>query len=621
MPALSPPLFRPRSLVPPIALKSLGTALLGLGLHLALTQPVLAAGTLDLLREARPLELLPQVPGNSPTAEAFSRRTQASQASQDPDRPLPAASVPPGPRVEVKGFRISGARQVPEPELQARLADALGQRLDFGQLQALIQRLRGVYARYGLSAVEVILPRQKAQDGLIEIAISEGRIGRSALITTRPSDEPELRAWTPAMQAGQPLDLNAIERDLIALSTIEGLSSEVRLAPGEQPGSSDLSLEAQRTRSWRGEISLDNSNALIGAPTQLRARADWINPTRLGSRLQVGLDAGESGLGRLGLTGSLQQADGTAMSAELAWLGFSIDQPLSGEMVLNEPNHQTGHGTLLALQLLSTPVLEASRRTQSRVRLEWMRGFDELRSGYQVGYYASYPDVYVTGIEHSLESTRQTQGSVSFGLLDQARTDQGLRSSIDLSVTLGYFEGRGVPWADRPDLYQAGQPLPPSTAQKDSTGIYSRVLGRGALSQPFAPGWGFNARADLQWSSAALPRHEQLVLTGPMGVRAYALDDQRADQGLRASVEARRSTGRVEGFVFADLGWGMASATPEQRLTFAPTEWFNLAGAGLGFELRLTPGARLNAQFAWKIDTATAEMRTPQFWFTLKQSF
>jgi hemolysin activation/secretion protein len=618
MPALSPSPFRPRSLVPPITLKGLGAALLGLGLHLALTQPVLAAGTLDLLREARPLELLPQVHGNSPSAEAFSRRTQASQAGLDPDRPLPAASVPPGPSVEVKGFRISGARQVPEPELQARLADALGQRLDFGQLQALIQRLRGVYARYGLSAVEVILPRQKAQDGLIEIAISEGRIGRSALITTRPSDEPELRAWTPAMQAGQPLDLNAIERDLIALSTIEGLSSEVRLAPGEQPGSSDLSLEAQRTRSWRGEISLDNSNALIGAPTQLRARADWINPTRLGSRLQVGLDAGESGLGRLGLTGSLQQADGTAMSAELAWLGFGIEQPLSGEVALGTvPNHQTGHGTLLALQLLSTPVLEASHRTQSRVRLEWMRGLDEIESGSNL----FYPTPHVASSQSLLESISQTHGSVGFGLLEQLRTEAGLRRSIDLSITLGYFEGRGVPWADWPDLYQAGQPLPPSTAQKDSTGIYSRVLARGALSQPFAPGWSFNARADLQWSSAALPRHEQLVLTGPMGVRAYARDDQRADQGLRASVEARRSTGRVEGFVFADLGWGMASATPEQRLTFAPTEWFNLAGAGLGFELRLTPGARLNTQFAWKIDAATAEMRTPQFWFTLKQSF
>ena len=624
-----PSLRTPKSLPPawPLAfpfvprLKGLWAVLIGLGLTPALLPQARAAGSLDLLREVSRLELLPptaySAANTAPTPSSL-RRTQSS----DPDQPLPHSAVPPGPTVEVRGFRISGARQVPEAELQAHLSDALGRRLDFTQLQALTQRLRGVYARRGIEAVEVILPRQKAQGGLIEIVISEGRIGRSALITAHPDDEATLRAWTPAMQSGQPLDLDEIEQNLVALSTLEGLSSEVRLAPGEQPGSSDLTLEAHRTQAWRGEIDYDNSNALIGAPRQLRARADWLNPTRLGSRLQASLDAGESGLRRLRLTGGLQHADGSGFEAELGGLDFRADHPVSGEFPVGalpifQPNHQQGRGLMAALQLTSSYRLGASHRQHTRVRLEWLHGIDELTSSW-TNQAVTLPAG--TGLQQRQDSISQTSRSVSFGLDDQMRRDDGLRRTLDLALTLGYFDGQAIPWADRPGQQIAGSYPGGLTAQKDSSGSYTRLLGRGALSQPFAPGWSFQARGDLQWSTGALPHHEQLRLGGPEGVRAYALDEQRADQGLRASVEARRSTGRIDGFVFADIGWGMAKASLDQR-QFAAPEWFNLAGAGVGFEVRPTAGTTLNTQFAWKLDVSPTEMRPLQFWFTLKQSF
>ncbi len=608
--------------LPSIALNGLGAALLGLGLSATLPLPARAAGSLDLLRESRVLELLPPVEARGSPTDSLRRRPRTVPAELDPDRPLPPPVSPTAPTVEVQGFQISGAFRVPEAELQARLADAVGRRLDFAQLQALTTRLRGVYARHGIEAVQVILPRQKAQDGLIEIVITEGRISRSTRVIDRPEDEATVRAWSPAMQAGELLDLDEIEQNLVALSTIEGLNSEVRLAPGEQPGSTDLALEAHRTRAWRGEIAYDNSNALIGAPRQLRARADWLNPAQLGSKLQLGLDAGESGLRRLRLAGSVLRADGSAFEAELGGLDLRADYPVFGEFPVGglpvfEPNHQQGQGLMAALQLSSTYRLEASHRQHTRVRLEWLHSVDDLTS--------SWTNQGVTnpggsGLQQSQESIRQTSRSVSFSLDDQMRNAEGLRRTLDLALTLGYFDGQAVPWADRPGQQIVGIYPGGLTAQKDAPGSYTRLLGRGALSVPFAPGWRFDARGDLQWSTGALPRHEQLRLGGPEGVRAYALDDLRADQGLRASVEARRSGSRIDGFVFADISWGMARASLEQQQHLAP-QWVNLMGMGVGFEARPTPTLTLNAQLARKVDVSAPEMSRPQFWFTLKQSF
>lgn len=592
--------------------KGLTVALLGLGLNAALILQAQAAGSLDLLREVRLLDL----PGPALHEPAVPRRAPSAKRQNAADSPTPRAPTPGEPTIEIRGLRITGARHLAQADLQAQLADVVGQRLDFSQIQALTRRLRDYYRSRGFEAVEVYVPRQKAHDGVIELLVNEGHVGALQIDTPRPEDVATLRDWTPHLRPGQPLSLGGIEQDLQALAQIDGLSSQVRLEAGEAAGSSDLTLAAHRTRALTGEINYDNTSALVLAPQQISTRLTWLNPGQLGTRLQARLTAGESGLRRLGLDWSELMADGSRFDLTLGWLDFAIDHPMSSEFRINfAPNHQQGRGTQLALQMSKALLRQSGHSQHARARLEVLQTFDQLTSTYS-GW--ANPTSLVPDPTH--ESYNQDSKSLTVGLEDRRHLEDGLRRTLDLSMTTGVFNGRAISWADAADNQIVGSGYPGLTAQKERPGFYTLLLGRGALSVPAGGRWFFNGRADLQWSTGALPRHEQLRLTGPQGVRAYALDDARADQGLRASVEWRRVTSRFDSYGFADLAWGMAQASADQR-QYGAAEWFDRSGAGLGFEMRPTGSTLLSGQLAWKLNASAADRRSPQFWFNLKQSF
>ena len=607
--SVTPPGRRP---VSPIRAVPLAAALLTLGLGGVLCGSAQAAASLDLLRERRGLEL--------PGSALRSAEDQNGSPVAQPRGPTSPEALPPlssgEPSLEVRAFRLTGARLIPESELQGALADSVGRRLGFSQLQALTKRLALLYRERGFDAVDVYLPRQQARDGVIEMVIEEGRIASLQMETGSAQDAAALRAWTPHLQPGQPLSLTGIERDLLGLSDIEGLNSSVRIEAGEVPGSSDLTLQTRRTESLTGQIDYDNQGILRNAARQLKARLNWLNPGQPGTRWQVQWTGGETGLRQFGLNWTERMADGSRFDLDMGWLDYRVNHPMPFNPFENslEPNHQTGRGSRLAVQR-SVPIQrDRSHGLHSRIRLEVMDAYDQMTTTpVQLGSVYTPP---------SSESLHQSVQTLMIGLEDRQLSETGQRRTFDLSATLGHFVGRVVEWADSPEHRSISSLRFPGglSAQKDAPGHYVVMLGRGALSVPLATHWVFNSRADFQLSPGALPRHEQLRLTGPEGVRAWATEESRVDQGFRTSLEWRHIRPRLEAYGFADIAWGTAQPTAAQRSNGAAS-WFNRMGVGIGFDLRPTQSLRLSTQLAWKLDADPSESSSPLFWFNVKQSF
>ena len=79
-------------------------------------------------------------------------------------------------KVQVNGFRITGQDVIPEPELQALLADKKGQLLTFKDLQEGADILTRYFRGKGYLVAHAYLPVQKINDGIVEYTVTVGTL-------------------------------------------------------------------------------------------------------------------------------------------------------------------------------------------------------------------------------------------------------------------------------------------------------------------------------------------------------------------------------------------------------------------------------------------------------------
>ena len=80
-----------------------------------------------------------------------------------------------GARILVREFRISGATLIAAQELQQEISASIGAELTLADLRKVALRLSDLYRRKGFFA-RALVPQQRVQDGVVEIAVIESRL-------------------------------------------------------------------------------------------------------------------------------------------------------------------------------------------------------------------------------------------------------------------------------------------------------------------------------------------------------------------------------------------------------------------------------------------------------------
>ncbi|HLP24365.1 MAG TPA: POTRA domain-containing protein, partial [Acidobacteriota bacterium] len=254
-------------------LAPLCATLLGGWTAAALAQP--DAGTL-LNQEQRSRQRLPD---RLPEPEA------------EPVRPA-LKETPGGARVVVRSVRFTGAQGLAQDvELQAVVADAMGRELDFAGLEKLAQRVTGFLRARGWFLAEAYLPRQDVTDGNIEIAIRPGRLdggsgkGEPYLVALggklTPRIAPErLKAIAAGLlQPGGAAREGDMERAVLLMNDLPGITARARLEPGVDAGSTRVVIDAEEGPLLTGSVSLDNYGNRDTGLYQVNLAAQLNDPT------------------------------------------------------------------------------------------------------------------------------------------------------------------------------------------------------------------------------------------------------------------------------------------------------------------------------------------------------
>lgn len=543
--------FRPCRLAAAVAL--------ALGALPALAQQAPDAG--QLLQQERPAPALPKA---APVVQIAPAAT--------------AASLPGGVAVPLKAVRFTGNTLLGSEALSAVLGSVADRSFDLAGLQALAQKISAHYRAAGYPFARAYVPEQKFTDGVLQLAIVEGRYGQ---ITTTGDSRlaPQAQGFLRALVPGAVIESASLERATLILDDQPGINTAPLIRPGQDVGTGDLVIDVAATPALRGEVGLDNHGNRYTGEYRARASLQWDSPFMLGDQINVRGNVSDEAqwLGSLGYnlplgTSGLRANVGYAHTRyELAKEFASLDA--------------TGTADIVSAGL-SYPLVRSAQSNLSLVGTYQYKKLDDKQ-----GAAATRSDKTAHVLPLALQFDQRDGwggGGVTYG-------------------SLGFTAGKL-------DLDSALQPADAASAQTQGS-FYKWNLDVARAQATPLRGLSVFGRVSTQSASKNLDSSEDFGLGGANGVRAYPGGEGFGDEGWLVQLEARYQLGSVAPYVFYDAG----HAKVNKKAWHAGDNERNLAGYGLG--ARYSDGAwSVDAALAWRSrggrPTSDTTDRNPRLWVT-----
>lgn len=505
------------------------------------------------------------IPSAGSLLEETRRPTAPTLPSTTPPRvvePLarPSLDLPEGASVAVNAFRITGNRSFGTEVLEPLLAGFVGRRLDLRGLNEAASVLTRHYQRNGHLLSYAYLPAQRVDGGVVELAVLEGRIDSVQIVTAqdvRLADDVVQRHTERLVSRGdnpEPVLQAAVERQMLLLNDIPGVTARAAFTPGSTTGGADLVVSVAEDEALATRLEYNNHGGSSTGPHRAGLTLQFRNLFGVGdSTVARGIVSNRGGL----VSGSLSTqvpvgGDGWRFGGSLSHLKYQLGDSFA----------QLG-----AVGRADTLGLDASyplrRSVDSNI---W------LRAGFEFKQLSD--DLLALGT-----STRKRSASGDLGLSIDLRDGFGGVNAFSGSSTFG-------------QLRQAGQP----------TRDWQKVSLQGAREQLLAGKTRLYLRGLYQGSTTGLDSAEKLGLSGAGAVRGYSAGELSVDQGRLFTVELRQAFDLLGGGVVASLFHDRASGSID-RNSALPGNDVTLRSTGVGLAWNGSVGGTgvgITATLAWR---------------------
>ncbi|MDO8321008.1 ShlB/FhaC/HecB family hemolysin secretion/activation protein [Rhodoferax sp.] len=277
-------------------------------------------------------------------AGALQQQLQRERSPAVPELPKPvkpsAAQAPAavGPSFAVSGFAFIGNTLLSEAQLQAVVANYVGQNLTYAELQGVAAAVADAYREAGW-VVRSYLPQQEVSNGRVSIQIVEAQFGQVVVQNTDADValrvEPEILKdrVLAAQRPGEPVNTLQIDEALLLLEELSGVIVQGKLAPGQKDRETDLVLQTVNAPFITGDVRMDNTGSRATGSTQLSGDVTLASPTRVGDALDLNLmhtqgsDYARIAYRRpLGLHGAVVDVSSSYLRYNVVEVGFSALQ-------------------------------------------------------------------------------------------------------------------------------------------------------------------------------------------------------------------------------------------------------------------------------------------------------
>jgi hemolysin activation/secretion protein len=470
--------------------------------------------------------------------------TLFQQNGRAQDYPLPTT------RVLVKAYKITGTSIIDGAELESLVAPHVGRDMELAELEKVAELVTAEFKERGYNLARAYIPVQEIKDGIVEIAVLEGKLGEIIVKGNKNySSEFVKRGFTAVVRDGA-VKQSSLEKSLLVLNEYPDLKATAVLEAGKEFGTTDIVATVEDKLPLHLVLDYDNfgtesvSKNRFGLEVNL-GRFLIVEGSSLSLRGVIGSDPKSYHYGRASY---LLPING--YGTKLGFLGyggdFDVGQALSE---FNITATTWGYGPYLTHPFVKTRTqnLTGEFGFESKDATQWLLGSlfsrDKLRM-LRVGLNYDWTD----GTGRNFISLSVFQGlEEAFGGMEN-NDPQSSRFGADTRFTKAY-----VNWA---------------RVQKVTDRVSILIRGAG------------------QASTRPLVVTEQFFIGGADSVRGYPLGQFLGDDGYNVSTELRVSPlpnqEILQLALFVDHG-GVSIKDPPPGIKKS----HQLTGAGYGFRLSL----------------------------------
>ena len=421
--------------------------------------------------------------------------------------PAEAASAPrAGPTVVVRQFEFAGRTLVDEATLAAAVAPWVGKSIGFTELSNATQAVAEAYRRAGWLA-RADLPPQDITNGVVRIRITEARFAGAVIegaATKRLSPDRARAIVEAAATPGAPLNLDDMDRALLLIDDLPGVSGTLSLRAGTQDGDTQAVIGLADAALVTGSASVDNLGARATGAVRVNGQLALNSPLGIGDL--AGLQLSHSkGSNYVRVAYDLPVgARGWRVGANASALDYHVVSPEFAALDAKGPSESAG------LQA-TTPLL---RSRDANLYLQLAADKRHFRNSANGAVSSRYDIGALTASVSGNRLDDFAGGGVSAGSL------QLVRGRVDLG----------------------GSPNEAADASTVRVGGDYTKLHLGANRQQRLPGaTTLVVNAQAQWADRNLDGSEKMYLGGPDAVRAYPVDEAGGSRGELLSIELQRS--------------------------------------------------------------------------------
>lgn len=479
-----------------------------------------------------------------------------------------AVHDPSAPRFTVNAFTFVGNSVYSQAQLKQLTERFIDLELNLYDLNRAADTVTRLYRETGYPIARAIIPAQKVQDGIVRIEVIEGRIANISIVGNNRYSSELIAARAASLPRDELVTVPRLERSLLLMNDLPGLTARATLAPGAAYGSTDMVIRTEE-KAVTGSVSVDNQGRRETGEIRVDAGMDINNPFGIGDqfnarvirtrhnllsfgRIGYSLPVSDNGM-RLGVTHSKVRYD---IGGDFAALGIDGDVSNS-ELVLTHPLVRSRpRNIVLGIGLRRT---ETSQRT---LGIQNSESRIDLLSLSALGSWVH-------------EDSATTSATVVFS--GNGKKNPGNRQDAQsgkLDVDISHLRAASKNW----DLY---------------------------------------LRTNWVFSGNTLADTEKFSIGGPGSIRGYRSSELRGDSGWVATTELRRQfvIGNTAGVynLFYDLGSVSA-------VGFTRNDTLRSAGAGVS----VFPHKHLRAKVEYAhplSDRISGDRKRGRTWFTVGSSF
>jgi hemolysin activation/secretion protein len=155
------------------------------------------------------------------------------------------------------------------------------------EVQALVERVTGLYRQRGYIVARALVPPQDVREGIVEVRVVEGRYERIDISNASEISEARIRGSLGAVREDAVVHGPTLERAVLLLSELAGIQPKATLEPAAQAGYTNLLLEIAPTRATEFDAALDNGGSRFTGRYRLSAGGALNSPFKVGDRASV----------------------------------------------------------------------------------------------------------------------------------------------------------------------------------------------------------------------------------------------------------------------------------------------------------------------------------------------